>query len=63
MSLESCPTCGYALSTEGGQCRHCRASFTVAAGPRSVKLDMRFMFQMAMAIIAGIMAYRIFFVH
>jgi len=23
MSLEACPICGYALSTDNGQCRHC----------------------------------------
>jgi len=32
MSLQACATCGYALSTETAQCRHCAGS--VKAGSR-----------------------------
>lgn len=32
MSLESCPTCGYALSTIGNHCRHCPPAFLASSG-------------------------------
>jgi hypothetical protein len=31
MSLQSCPTCGYALSTIGNHCRHCPPPFLASS--------------------------------
>ena len=34
MSLESCPTCGYALSTVGNHCRHCPPAFMASSSDK-----------------------------
>jgi predicted amidophosphoribosyltransferase len=60
MSLESCPTCGYALSTLGNHCRHCASSFSEASsfGP----LNAKYLPQIITATVVFIaFAYLIFF--
>jgi hypothetical protein len=48
MSFESCPACGYALSTIDHQCRHCHSA--LKAVPVFKRLDLRFM---ALALLAA----------
>jgi hypothetical protein len=61
MSFESCPTCGYALSTTDHQCRHCHASFKTMPGVK--KMDMRFMAQILIAAGIVILLGRLFLFH
>jgi hypothetical protein len=61
MPLESCPTCGYALSVLDHQCRHCAVS--LSAFPLSRLFDAKHLSKMI--IIAGmvliVLVYVIFF--
>ncbi|MBA3543605.1 MAG: hypothetical protein H0T83_04090 [Chthoniobacterales bacterium] len=58
MSLESCPTCGYALSTFGNQCRHCASSFSALP---SRAYDAKYLPQIIAAVVAfGALAYLVF---
>jgi hypothetical protein len=52
MSLESCPTCGYALSILGKDCRHCAASF--AERPASPAFNARYLPQIITATVVFI---------
>ncbi|CAN5606395.1 hypothetical protein BH18VER2_BH18VER2_00100 [soil metagenome] len=47
MSLESCPTCGYAVSTLGNHCRHCASSFS--DGPSERPFNARYLPQIITA--------------
>jgi hypothetical protein len=60
MSLESCPTCGYALSIVGSRCRHCASSF--GALPSSRPFDAKYLPQIISAVIVlSVLAYLVFF--
>jgi len=60
MSLESCPTCGYALSTLGNHCRHC-SPVLLAATP-STAFDAKHLAQILAALmVLGVLVYLIFF--
>jgi hypothetical protein len=60
MPLESCPTCGYALSTFGNHCRHCASSFT--AVPSFRPFDAKHLPQIIAAVVLfSVFAYLIFF--
>ena len=49
MSLEACPTCGYALSIIGNRCRHCAPAF--GALPSSHPFDAKYLPQVIFAIV------------
>lgn len=60
MSLESCPTCGYALSTLGNHCRHCASSFSAVSSFRP--FDAKHLPQIMTAVVVlGGFTYLIFF--
>ncbi|MEP6821643.1 MAG: hypothetical protein ABI946_04760 [Chthoniobacterales bacterium] len=60
MSLESCPTCGYALSTLGNHCRHC-APMPMAAGAFR-PFDAKHRLQTILALLAlGVFVFLLFF--
>jgi len=60
VSLESCPTCGYALSTLGNHCRHCHPSHMVAVSLRP--LDAKLVAQLIGGVVVlGVLVYLIFF--
>jgi hypothetical protein len=59
MSLESCPTCGYALAIVGGGCRHC-ASGNFERGPTNWR-DPKFLLALGFAtVLLAVLIYRIF---
>jgi hypothetical protein len=59
MSLESCPTCGYALSIIDHHCRHCTtASRAIPSRP----FDAKHLQQMIMVVVAlSVVVYFMFF--
>ena len=58
MSLQSCPTCGYALAIVDGGCRHC-ASASAARGPINWR-DPKFLVGFgSAAVLFAILIYRI----
>lgn len=60
MPLESCPTCGYALSVLDHQCRHCAVS--VGALPLSRLFDVKHLSATIVAVLAlSALAYLLFF--
>lgn len=60
MSLESCPTCGYALSIVGSRCRHCTSSVTVVTPLRL--LGTKQLAQIiASLVVLGVFVFLIFF--
>lgn len=59
MSLESCDTCGYAVSTVDGSCRHCHPSGPDFATHSAVKLKLTVLL-IALAGLLGLLLYRIF---
>lgn len=62
MSLESCPTCGYALSTLGNHCRHCSSSRSFKATPAFPAFNAKYLPQIIMATVVFVaFAYLIFF--
>jgi hypothetical protein len=66
MSLESCPTCGYALSVHDPHCRHCPPSRSALAktGLPSINVlfDAKHLSTMIIAVLVlSILAYLIFF--
>jgi hypothetical protein len=58
--MESCPTCGYALSILGNHCRHCPPSFVAATSlrPFDAKLVAQFI---GGIVVLGVLVYLIFF--
>ena len=59
MSLESCPTCGYALSIIDHHCRHCT---TTSRAIPSRSLDAKHLQQMIMVVVAlSVVVYLMFF--
>jgi hypothetical protein len=59
MSLESCPTCGYALSIAGHHCRHCT---TESGAIPSRPFDAKHLQKMIMVVVAlSVVVYFIFF--
>jgi hypothetical protein len=60
MPLESCPTCGYALSTVDHHCRHCAtASGAIPSRPFDAKHLQR---MIIMAVVAlSVLVYLLFF--
>jgi hypothetical protein len=62
MSLESCPTCGYALSTLGNHCRHCSSSRSFKATPSLPAFNAKYLPQIITAtVVFVVLAYLIFF--
>jgi hypothetical protein len=60
MSLASCPTCGYALSTIGNKCRHCTSSFSPATSAKP--FDAKILGQIIAAmVVLSVLLYLIFF--
>jgi len=60
MSLESCPTCGYALSVLDHQCRHCAVPLRVFASSRL--FDAKHLSTMIITtVMLSILVYLIFF--
>jgi hypothetical protein len=60
MSLESCPTCGYALSIHDHHCRHCDVPLSVFASSRL--FDVKHLSTMIMAVLVlSVLAYLMFF--
>ena len=60
MPLESCPTCGYALSTFGNHCRHCASSFTAVTPFR--QFDAKLVAQLIGAVVVlSVLIYLLFF--
>ncbi|MBA3832928.1 MAG: hypothetical protein H0X34_13750 [Chthoniobacterales bacterium] len=60
MALESCPTCGYALSSLGNHCRHCPPSFIAARASRPFDAKLLAQFICAMVVLS-ILVYLFFF--
>jgi hypothetical protein len=59
MSLESCPTCGYALSIIDHHCRHCT---TTSRAIPSRSFDAKQLQQMIMVVVAlSVVVYLMFF--
>jgi hypothetical protein len=60
MSLESCPTCGYALSILNHHCRHCG---TASAAIPSRTFDAKHLQQMIIPVVVAlsVLVYLIFF--
>jgi hypothetical protein len=59
MSLEPCPTCGYALSIVDHHCRHCG---TPSGEIPSRQFNAKHLQQMIMAVVGlGVLVYLIFF--
>jgi hypothetical protein len=60
MSLESCPTCGYALSLVDHHCRHC---VTASPAIRWRLFDAKQLQQMIVPVVVGlsVLVYLIFF--
>jgi hypothetical protein len=57
MSLESCPTCGYALSIIDHHCRHCTTATPAIASRPTKHLQ-----QMIMVVVAlSVLVYLLFF--
>ena len=62
MSLESCPTCGYALSISDSKCRNCLHRFE--ARPWFRRWDARLLLNAVLFSVAvSILVYRLFFAH
>jgi hypothetical protein len=60
MPLQSCPTCGYALSVQDHHCRHCPATLKVFASSRL--FDVKHLPQVIVtAVVLSVLAYLIFF--
>lgn len=60
MSLESCPTCGYALATFGNHCRHCSPR-SFSAAPSSSFYE-KYLPQLIVALVVmAVLVYFIFF--
>ena len=59
MSLESCGTCGYALSIADHRCRHCAPS--VATGSRAKPGAPMLALISGGALLFGVLVYRAFF--
>ena len=58
MSLESCPSCGYALSVSGQQCRHCPPDFIPL---RAKGLEMKLLMPLGAAAVGlGLVIYKVF---
>jgi hypothetical protein len=61
MPLESCPTCGYALSIVDHHCRHCLPSRSASA-KAGAPFDAKHLQRMIMAAVAlSVLIYLIFF--
>jgi hypothetical protein len=59
MSLESCPTCGYALSIIDHHCRHCA---TASRAILSQSFDAKHVQRMIIAVVVlSVLVYLIFF--
>jgi hypothetical protein len=60
MPLESCPTCGYALSIHDHHCRHCAVPLSVF--PLSQLFDAKHLSKMIVAVLVlSVLAYLMFF--
>lgn len=60
MPLESCPTCGYALSVLDHRCRHCPVRLSVF--PSSRLFDVNHLSTMIVAVLVlSVLAYLMFF--
>ena len=58
--MESCPTCGYALSILGHRCRHCSPSL-MAATPAGL-FDAKLVAQVSAGlVVVGVLVYLLFF--
>ena len=60
MSLEACPTCGYALSTETAQCRHCSATQRATSQIKIIN-SVQPMHAVALVVTIGCAIYLLFF--
>lgn len=62
MPLESCPTCGYALSIADSRCRNCVT--VLAARPWFKRWDTKLLIHLALVGFAvALLIYRLFFLH